>query len=401
MRKRLKPHEAKYLGKEIKEHTPDGHPRYNISESDWKKIQDLRASKNRSSEKNEVEAKPFVLSAWNILTGGLLDINEYCKTYNLPIDDVRSYKLVTHTGVPFYNIQFKEDVLDNFEYSEFKDLLFNDLNNIKVKPLREEGERIGVVKIADLHFGSYVDNLIKTHTYSIDILCNKLAKAAEKINRYKFKEVHIHLLGDLIESFTGLNHSNSWKSLDKKMIGAEAVKLATKCIHDYLLSRINNLASVKIVAGNHDRVTSNKDEDTEGGAANLIAWGLELIGYNVEFNSTVISHYVDGIMHVITHGHLGISKRSTKDIIWDYGKQGVYNLVCEGHLHSIIEKLSVSQRRSYQTIKDDSVDHRRFNCPSFFTGNSYSEQLGYTSNAGFVITYNDGEDVPEIDYKTV
>jgi hypothetical protein len=34
-----------------------------------------------------------------------------------------------------------------------------------------------------------------------------------------------------------------------------------------LLSKINNLNKIYIVAGNHDRLTSDKDEDVDGGAA--------------------------------------------------------------------------------------------------------------------------------------
>jgi hypothetical protein len=167
------------------------------------------------------------------------------------------------------------------------------------------------------------------------------------------------------------------------------------------LNRINNLSTVKIVAGNHDRVTSNKDEDTKGDAANLIAWGLDLMGYDVEFDPLVISHFIDEINHVILHGHHGISKKETKAIIWDYGKQGVYNLIAEGHLHSIIERLTENQKKKFHTVKDDAVDHRRFNAPSFFTGNSFSEYLGYTSASGFVVTYNSGLGVPDVDYKAV
>ena len=38
----------------------------------------------------------------------LMDIDSYCEYYNLPREDVTSYKLVTHTGVPFYNLVFRE-----------------------------------------------------------------------------------------------------------------------------------------------------------------------------------------------------------------------------------------------------------------------------------------------------
>lgn len=334
--------------------------------------------------------------------GHVMDIDEYCSYYNIDRESVRSFKLITHTGNPFYNIQSNniEDVEDNF--LDIKQLIEDDLKNIKYEPkLKRDTNRPIVVSIADLHFGAYVDNLVKTKDFSINILANLLIEASEIINSYNSKEVHVHILGDLIESFSGLNHKNSWKGLQKGMIGAEVIKLTTKVIHDNLLSRINNLHKVRIIAGNHDRVTSAKDEDTDGDAANIIAWGLELVGYDVEFNPFILSNVVDGINYIDLHGDQIISKRSTKDICWDYGKQGVFNFIREGHLHSTIERLSVSQRKVFNTIKDDSIDHRRMNIPSFFTGNSYSERLGFTSNSGFVISYNNGKGVPNVDFKAL
>lgn len=59
--------------------------------------------------------KKFVLSAWNKKTGQMMDIDEYCKHYNLPRKDIRSYKLVSHTGTPFYNIAFHEKAVDMSE----------------------------------------------------------------------------------------------------------------------------------------------------------------------------------------------------------------------------------------------------------------------------------------------
>ena len=175
------------------------------------------------------------------------------------------------------------------------------------------------------------------------------------------------------------------------MVGAEVVKLCCNVLHEKFLSKIDNLKTVKIVAGNHDRLTSGKDEDAEGGAANLIAWGLSLIGYDIEFNAIEISHKVDDICHVLLHGHHLISKNSTAEICWKYGEHGVYNVVSEGHLHTMMEKV-----KPIYTIKDDSIDHRRIVCPSFFTGNFYSETLGYSSNSGFVIFRNNGKGVPHM-----
>lgn len=167
-------------------------------------------------------------------------------------------------------------------------------------------------------------------------------------------------------------------------------------MHEKLLSKINNLNLIKLVAGNHDRLTSDKDEDTDGGACDLIAFGLDLRGYNIEFHPTVISCEIDGINYILLHGHKGISRRATKDICWDFGKKGIYNVVLEGHLHSIIQKMSVNMKGKFNIIKDDSVDHIRMNARSLFTGNGYSEDLGYTSNAGFSIITNNGKGLPNI-----
>jgi uncharacterized protein YnzC (UPF0291/DUF896 family) len=346
---------------------------------------------------------PKIFTAVNS-EGKMMSIEEYCKHYGLDLDKIKSWKLVSHTGIPFYNIAFYESVFEPVvTEEELKSLIQEGLQNIKYTPKIQLSKTVktGVVKISDLHLGSYIEGLIRTKDFSIDILANKLQKAAHQINERGYGKVHIHLQGDIIESFTGLNHKNSWKGLDKAMVGAEAVKLSCKILHKDFLQRIENLEDIKLVAGNHDRTTSDNKEDVQGDAANLIGWGLELMGYIVEFNPLVLTHEVDGICHIITHGHHGISKKSTKQLCWDYGVQGKFNLISEGHLHSIIEKLSIKQKESFQVIKDDAVDHRRMNCPSFFTGNFFSEALGYTSQSGFVIVEDNGEGIPNVFYYAV
>jgi hypothetical protein len=82
-----------------------------------------------------------------------------------------------------------------------------------------------------------------------------------------FDVVHVHLLGDLIESFTGLMHLNQWKELD--IWGVKAVKMFVETIKRHFLDLVPNIGSIKIVGGNHDRVTSNKKEDVGAGVADL------------------------------------------------------------------------------------------------------------------------------------
>lgn len=285
----------------------------------------------------------------------------------------------------------------DLSFEEIKAILTKEYKKaIKVKTKVVDGTAVANLIIADLHLGAYIDGLVRTKNYSIPILIEYLEEIVVKVNRMQYKEVNVLFLGDMIESFTGLNHKNSWKGLQKGMIGAEVIKFSVNILHEKLLAKLNNLNQVKLVAGNHDRLTSDKDEDTDGGACDLIAFGLQLRGYKVEFHPTVISVEIDGINYILLHGHKGISRKATKDICWDFGKKGMYNVILEGHLHSIIQKLSVNLKGKYNIIKDDSVDHIRMNARSLFTGNGYSEDLGYTSNAGFSIITNNGKGLPNI-----
>src|SRR5690606_33186450 len=44
--------------------------------------------------------------------GTLMDIDKYCEHYGLDVNKIRSYKLISHSGIPFYNIVFYEEVVE-------------------------------------------------------------------------------------------------------------------------------------------------------------------------------------------------------------------------------------------------------------------------------------------------
>lgn len=148
--------------------------------------------------------------------------------------------------------------------------------------------------LADLHFGAYIEGLKTGDNYSITTFVEDLETIAEEVRGEGYEKVHLLLLGDLIESFTGLNHKNSWKGLQKGMFGAKAIKLLCELLSKHLLEKLPNLGSIKIVAGNHDRTTSDSKEDTDGGAAELISWGLALMGYTVEFSPSLLNFKMGG-----------------------------------------------------------------------------------------------------------
>ena len=138
-----------------------------------------------------------------------MDIDEYCEHWGLDSKDVKSYRLMTHRTPVSYNIVFHSNEVEAepFDFESLNDFI----DKLKPAPvLTKIGSKIGVVNIADLHGGAYIDGLRKTGDYSIKILIDRLNEAAERVNDLHYYEVHVHILGDLIESFSGLNHANSW-----------------------------------------------------------------------------------------------------------------------------------------------------------------------------------------------
>ena len=374
---------AKELGLEINKST-----QYRLTPEQYKEKNRLLGNENTNKKETRTkEEKPFVLSAWSD-KGEMMDITGYCNTYKLPREDIKSYKLVSHTGTPFYNIQFNDKNISNdgFDYIGELESQLKEIEGISfIKKIDSKGEIVAT--LTDFHFGAYISAMNITPEFSINILCEMLRNSANRINRVNAKKVHIHLLGDLIESFTGMNHKNSWKGLDKGMFGVSAIKLFVKLFKEHFLDLVINLESIKMVAGNHDRVTSDSTEDTDGGSAELVAWGLDMLGYDIEFKRDVLTHKVDGVNYILNHGHLGFTnKKTTQEICWMYGEKGVFNFITEGHLHSRIAKLNAKQVNNFSLILDDSIDCRRQVCPSLFTGNPYSEDGGWSTMAGFLIT---------------
>jgi hypothetical protein len=244
-----------------------------------------------------------------------------------------------------------------------------------------------VATITDLHIGAFVEGLRATKDYNNEILRGYLKRAAELINGHGAKEVHVNILGDLIESFTGLNHPNSWKSMQYGMYGVTVVKESHLILLEFLCS-IHNLAQVNGVGGNHDRPTASNKEESNGEIAELIFWVLEksLPSIKFTYNHTLNAQVIDGLNYILVHGDKAHSKdNKIGTLVFNHGKQDMFNLVLAGHLHSRITGC-------------DSGMYRKITAPSIFTGNSYSDDLGFNGNAGFLLSYRLGQHPVTIDY---
>lgn len=237
-----------------------------------------------------------------------------------------------------------------------------------------------VVTIADPHIGAEVKKLLNAPRYDQATLYRYADQLAERVNARGAAAVVLAGLGDYIESFAGANHANTFLSLNKDMAGAAGIFAALE-FFSYLVSRVHNVREIWGVSGNHDRTSNRKDEDTRGEAAMLLFGLLKErfapAGLTIIYRHDVLAREIDGICYLLTHGHLGLSKgdKNIQQTIARHRIPGRYCVVLEAHLHSRITKL-------------DSEDYCVRHSPSFFTGNGYSSDGGWTTLAGFLTSEN-------------
>ena len=270
---------------------------------------------------------------------------------------------------------------------------------IRVKKLKSS---IGVASFADFHIGANIKDLLKTKDFNLDVLINYLHEATDLINSHNFSEVHVNLLGDFFESLSGMNHENTFKSLGQDMWGANVMIVANEIVGTHLLSRIHNLTEVNIVSGNHDRMTSSNKLDNTGEGGKVLWYMLtkDFPNITIDYHNSVLTKEIDGVNYLLTHGDKGYSKKDFSKFVMDYGKTDIYNLILEGHLHTRKTKKTMAfERKYYQDVEvvsfDDST-YRKIVVPSLFTGNWFSESLGFGGNAGFIISTNNGKGIPHI-----
>jgi predicted phosphodiesterase len=246
-----------------------------------------------------------------------------------------------------------------------------------------------VATIADPHAGADVKELLNAPRYSREVLFQYADQFIERVNKRGAANVVLAGLGDFVESFSGMNHENTFLSLNKDAAGAGGIFLALE-FFAYLIERIHNVREIWGVSGNHDRTSASGKLDTKGEAAHLLFFLLKerygRHGISIQYRHDVLVREVDGICYLLTHGHLGLAKgdKNMQATIARHRIPGLYCVVLQAHLHSRITKM-------------DTEDYCVRHSPSFFTGNAYSSDGGWSTLAGFLTSENrDGSGFPRV-----
>ena len=245
-----------------------------------------------------------------------------------------------------------------------------------------------VFTLADPHIGAQVKKLLNAPRYNREVLYQYADQLIERINARGAANVYLAGLGDYAESFTGLSHINSWLQMDHEVVRAGAVRACVE-FFAYLIEGIYNLKEVWGVSGNHDRVSADKKEDSRGEAADIIFMFLEeryaKVGIAIHYRYDLLVREVDSLCYILGHSHLNMLANEKKAIetIARHRVPGRYCVLLSAHLHTRIVKL-------------DSDDCRWVFAPSFFTGNNYSSEGGWSTLAGFLTIENSGQNLPRI-----
>ena len=255
------------------------------------------------------------------------------------------------------------------------------------------GSNTAVLALSDFHIGAKVKGIGNTPDFNVKTVVSRLQQVASEVNAGNYEDVYVCLLGDFIESFTGLNHQSTWHELEHEGFGTNIVITAYTILRRFLTS-LDNVAGVYIVSGNHDRTSVKLEGDPQGSIAGLLAFMLkENTPLDIRHNPLILGVEIDSIYYLLTHNHYNISKGDLGKVFWEHGRQGMYNVMLGGHWHA--RKGS----RVYRVTTEKQVDqanYRQLAVAPVFTGNFYSESNGWNSTAGYTLIINNGHGKPNV-----
>jgi len=288
--------------------------RYRLSEDQEKQFLKISedeltvSSTSKTSPNNYKPKQSFVLSAWNSKTGLMMDINEYCEARGLPRGDITSYKLISHTGVPFYNVVFKQNN-EAISDIDFKGVIENVLESIKVKKQHHIDEPLDSSKFtrllfADTHIGMETNSegtaMYSENWKSSDIMESMIAMCVAVIENKVGDTLYIDELGDFLDGYNA-DTTRGGHSLPQCMTNDEAFRLGL----DFKMQMISILSPHfnKIVCHN---ICNDNHAGSFGSVLNhafMVAAELRFSNVEVINIGSFIGHYFVGEhAFVISHG---------------------------------------------------------------------------------------------------
>lgn len=395
IRKRLNPLQVKTLGLLPRDNSENN--KYVITKEQYQAVKHLTVT-NIKEATTTTETVGYVsevgLSA--VKDGKIMNIDDYCEHHNLPRKDVLSYKLVAHTGTPWFNIAFKEvnvhieDLTSEYIESTIKKFI----NPVKVKNRSSkdtEEYTFSRLVLSDIHIGMCTDSngaAMYATPWNEEELMKRLERVVEDV-LYKATGdmLIIDELGDYLDGWDGFTARGGHK-LPQNMDNRKAFDVGIR----FKVELVDRLVEFfdKIVLNNITR--DNHSADFGYVVNSAVKQILETkYAFNVEVNNhnNFINHYyVGNHAFVITHGkddkHM---KFGFKPHLDHKGIEKIDQYLKHNNVYANSSFVEFSKGDSHQMLFDyaTSDDFDYFNYPAFSPSSEWVQTNFKKGRSGFVL----------------
>lgn len=271
----------------------------------------------------------------------------------------------------------KRQVLD---HAIIQEEVINALPNLNVKPvkIKKEDSAKGtlVVCLSDLHTG------LKTEDFDFNTLAERLGKylsyIISTVKYYRPSKIVLVSLGDIVENV----YMHPTQSYEIEFPFSQQISKSISLITGFIQALVQMVklpVEVRIIEGNHDRLTKDKKDNLFNDSASaILKYSLsayqDQLGIKVIDDSLTRQHFnLNGTEIAITHGDYDKLNNKVLSKLSDYFDTDIKTVI-GGHLHN----LQINERgRNRYIIQSGAM----------FTGNGYSNSLGVASGATQVMLY--------------
>jgi len=346
----------------------------------------------KATQKRESEQPRFVLSAWSE-DGRMMDIDEYCERYSLPRNDIRSYKLVSHTGTPYYNILFKDHIIKD-EISII-DIFQSEMRKPINSCVSIDATKYDIVDRliwTDVHVGMDAsrDGLaLYASDWNKSVYLDRVSQmASTMIRENKSDLLYVDNLGDFMDGWNGETTRGGHK-LPQNMTNEEAfdVGLQSKILlADKLSAKYRRVVFNEVVEDNHS-----------GSFGYVVSAAFKAVCENRYSNVDVVIHrrfiswYTIGRhAFVITHGKDSRSlKFGFKPQIDSNQIEKIDQFLKQNGIYKIADFIQFDKGDSHQCLFDycSSDDFDYMNYPAFSPSSEWVQTNFKKGRSGFAIQH--------------
>jgi len=227
------------------------------------------ASKTNDLEnETETETNQYTTSPLSALKedGKIMSIQEYCEFYNIPFEQVRTFKLVTHTGKgAYYNIA--SNAIEGDGFKAFYEQMLKDIADIPNKPktigradikdIKKDDEHLLMIDPADIHIGKLAESFETGEDYNNQIAVQRVREGVEgilhKARGFKINKILFVGGNDILHIDTPRRMTTSGTPQDTDGMWYSNFLIA-KQLYIEVLNRLLQVADVHFVynPSNHD-----------------------------------------------------------------------------------------------------------------------------------------------------